>query len=267
MNRKDSDSDQDSNNELEFVSCRETDSELPIVPDFEIDYDNIFENIEKIGEIEKNLQLFYRPFTCLVDVNCRFSLFELAILLDNSRYDPAHHPALTVRLRNPSAEVKIYAGGKITSMALTADSARNAILKVIHMVEELDYKTDITIFSKNIVHASFCLPFKIDLELLSDLHSDQVSGNREERPFITYKIEGTAMRFAVFPNGFVLVLHSKQHSETRAAIAAFLPILVQFQNGYLTRTEKFGSLCGDISFRILWERKLEEDTEGILLYS
>ncbi|XP_034475320.1 uncharacterized protein LOC117782333 [Drosophila innubila] len=267
LNRIESESDKESNNELESVCCRATETEIPIIPDYDIDYDNIFENIEKVGEIEKNLQLLYRPFTCLVDVNCRFSLFELAILLDNSRYDPAHHPALTLRLRNPSAEAKIYAGGKITSTALTADSARNAILKVIHMVEELDYKTDITVFSKNIVHASFCLPFKIDLEMLSELHSDHVSGNREVRPFITYKIEGTTMRFAVFPNGFILVLHSKQHSETRAAIAAFLPILVQFKNGYLTHTEKYGSLCGDVSFRILWERKLEEDSEGILLYS
>ncbi|KAM8718021.1 hypothetical protein ACLKA7_004689 [Drosophila subpalustris] len=262
LNRRESESDDDSSNNESA-----TEAEVPIIPDFDIDYDNIFENIEGIAEIEKHLQLLYRPFTCLVDVNCRFSLFELAILLDNSRYDPAHHPALSIRLRNPSAEAKIYSGGKITTTALTADSARNALLKVIHMVEELDYKTDITNFSRNIVHASFCLPFKLDLEMLSELHGDQVSGNRQVRPFVTYKIEGTALRFAVFPNGFVLVLHSKQHSETRAAIAAFLPILVQFRNGYLTHTEKHGSLCGDISFRLLWERKLEEDSEGILLYS
>ncbi|KAH8293166.1 hypothetical protein KR044_009649, partial [Drosophila immigrans] len=230
------------------------------------DYDNIYEDIGKTSEIEKQLQLLYRPFTCAVDANCRFSLFELAILLDNTRYDPANHPALTIRLRKPSAEAKIYAGGKITSMALTADSARTALLKVIQMVEELDYKPDISNFSKNIVHASFCLPFKIDLEMLSEMHSDQVSGNRELRPFVTYKIEATAMRFAVFPNGYVLLLHSRQHSESRAAIANFLPILVQFKNGYLTPTEKFGSLCGDVTFKLLWEHKLEADKEGILLY-
>ncbi|KAH8403018.1 hypothetical protein KR222_003159, partial [Zaprionus bogoriensis] len=237
-----------------------------LIPDFDINFDDIFEDVGKLQAIEKQLQLLYRPFTCLVDVNCRFSLYELSILLDDSRYDPAHHPALFIRLRNPTAEVKLYAGGKISSSAVTADSARTALLKVIHMVEELDYKTEITHFSKNIVHASFCLPFKIDLELLSEMHADQISGNRETRPFITYKIEGTAIRFAVFGNGFVLVLHAMQHSETRAAIAGFLPILVQFQNGFLTPTEKFGSLCGDISFRLLWERKLEEDKEGVLLY-
>ncbi|XP_064535464.1 uncharacterized protein LOC135426335 [Drosophila montana] len=243
------------------------DNETPIIPDFEIDYDNIYENIANASKIEKHLQLLYRPFTCLVDVSCRFSLYELAILLDDARYEPAHHPALFVRLRNPSAEIKIYSGGKIASMALTAVSARTALLKVIRMVEELDYKTDITHFSKNNVHASFCLPFKIDLEMLCELHSEQISGNRDVRPFITYKIDGTAIRFAVFPNGYVLVLHSKQHSETRAAIAGFLPILAQFQNGYLTPSEKYGTLCGDISFKLLWERKLEEDNEGVLLYS
>ncbi|XP_034099752.1 TATA-box-binding protein isoform X2 [Drosophila albomicans] len=253
--------------ELEFTCHKDDEPETPIIPDFEIDYDNIYEDMAKASEIEKQLQLLYRPFTCAVDVNCRFSLFELAILLDNTRYDPANHPALMMRLRNPSAEIKIYSGGKITSMALTAESARNALLKVIQMIEELDYKPDITNFSKNIVHASFCLPFKIDLELLSEMHSEQVSGNREVRPFVTYKIEATAMRFAVFPNGYVLLLHSRQHSETRAAIAAFLPILAQFKNGYLTPTEKYGSLCGDVTFKLLWEHKLEEDKEGILLYS
>ncbi|EDW03298.1 uncharacterized protein LOC6562861 [Drosophila grimshawi] len=241
--------------------------ETPIIPDFEIDYDNIYDNIESLVEIEKHLQLLYRPFTCVVDVNCRFRLHELAILMDDVLYEPTHHPALFVRLRNPSAELKLYAGGKITSSALTASAARMALLKVIHMVENLNYNTDITNFSKNIVHASFCLPFKIDLEMLSEMHSDHVIGNREMRPFITYKIDGTAIRFAIFPNGYVLVLHSTQHSETRAAIVGILPILAQFRNGYLTPTEKNGSLRGDISFKVLWERKLEDDKGGLLLYS
>lgn len=251
----------------EFDTPKDVDIDTPIIPDIEIDYDNIYENIGNASEMEKQLQLLYRPFTCLVDVNCRFSLYELAILLDDARYEPAHHPALFVRLHNPSAEIKLYAGGKIHSTALTANSARTGLLKIIQMVEELDYKTDITDFSKNIVHASFCLPFKLDLEMLTELHGEHISGNRETRPFITYKIDGTAIRFAVFPNGYVLVLHSKQHSETRAAIAGFLPILAQFRNGYLTHSEKHGSLCGDISFKLLWERKLEEDKEGVLLYS
>ncbi|EDW12800.2 uncharacterized protein LOC6577391 [Drosophila mojavensis] len=256
--------------EGKFCECdepKEVDGDTPIIPDFEIDYDNVYENIAKASEMEKQLELLYRPFTCLMDVNCQFSLFELAILLDDSRYEPAHHPALFVRLHKPSAEIKIYSGGKIQSTALTANSARTALLKVIQVVEELDYKADITSFSRNIVHASFCLPFKIDLEMLSEMHSEHISGNRETRPFITYKVDGTSIRFAVFPNGYVLVLHSKQHSETRAAIAGFLPILAQFRNGYLTHSEKYGSLCGDVSFKLLWERKLEEDKEGVLLYS
>ncbi|TDG46070.1 hypothetical protein AWZ03_007519 [Drosophila navojoa] len=251
----------------EYDEPKKVDDDTPIIPDFEIDYDNVYENIAKASEMEKHLELLYRPFTCLVDVNCRFSLFELAILLDDSRYEPTRHPALFVRLHDPSAEIKIYSGGKIQSTALTANSARTALLKVMQMVEELDYKADVKNFSRNIVHASFCLPFKIDLEMLSEMHSEHISGNRETRPFITYKIDGTAIRFAVFPNGYVLVLHSKQHSETRAAIAGFLPILAQFQNGYLTHSEKYGTLCGDVSFKLLWERKLEEDTEGVLLYS
>lgn len=253
--------------ESDHTPQSESGSEQPIVPEFALDLDNVFENLAKLPEIEKQLQLLYRPFTCLVDVNCRFNLYELSILLDDSRYDPAHHPALLLRLRNPTAEVKLYTSGKITSSAISADSARTALLKIIQTIEELDYKAEITHFSKNTVHASFCLPFKIDLELLSEMHAENISGNREIRPFITYKIEETAIRFAIFANGFVLVLHSSQHSETRAAIAGILPILVQFKNGFLTPSEKFGSLCGDISFRLLWERKLEEDKEGALLYS
>lgn len=253
--------------ESELPLQSEPGSEQAIVPEFDLDFHNIFENVGKLPEIEKQLQLLYRPFTCLVDVNCRFNLYELSILLDDCRYDPAHHPALLLRLRNPTAEVKLYTSGKITSSAISADSARTALLKVIQTIEELDYKAEITHFSKNTVHASFCLPFKIDLELLSEMHAEHISGNRKIRPFITYKIEETAIRFAIFANGFVLVLHSMQHSETRAAIAEILPILAQFKNGFLTPSEKFGSLCGDISFRLLWERKLEEDKEGALLYS
>lgn len=236
-------------------------------PDLEINYENIFEDVSKLAEVEKHLQLLYRPFICVMDFTCRFNLYELGILMPDSRFDPGSHPSVSVRLHNPCVQVKIYAGGKMVATALTADAARSALFKVIRMVQDMDYKPDIKSFSKNIVHASFSMPFQLDLELLSHRHAEQVTRNPKRRPFVTYTTENAGVRFAIFPTGFVVVLHSSCHSETRAAIADLLPILAEVRNGYPTPEERQGSQVGDVSYKLLWEKKLDEDKEGLLLYS
>jgi len=102
---------------------------------------------------------------------------------------------------------------------------------------------------------------------MSRRHVVEVAQNRSRRPFITYTTENLGVRFAVFPTGFVLVLHSTSHCETREAIANFLPILAKLKNGYPTAEEKLGQLVGDISYKLFWEKQLEDDKEGMLLYS
>nr|XP_017006760.2 uncharacterized protein LOC108063980 [Drosophila takahashii] len=235
--------------------------------DFDIDYENIFEDVSKLSKVEKHLQLLYRPFTCAMDANCRYNMYELCLLMADSRYDPGSHPSVVVKVTHPSAQVKIHAAGKIVATALNADSARSALFKVIRILQDLDYKADMKNFTKSIVNASFSMPFKLDLVLMSRLHAEEVTHNRNKRPFITYTDEKIGVRFAVFPTGFVLVLHSTSHSETREAIAAILPILARFKNGYPTTAEKEGLLVGDLSYKLLWEKRLEEDKEGLLLYS
>ncbi|KAH8353634.1 hypothetical protein KR084_012341 [Drosophila pseudotakahashii] len=239
----------------------------PVGPDFDIDYENIFENVSKLSEVEKQLQLLYRPFTCAMEANCLFNMEELGLLMADSRYDPGSHPSVAVKVAHPSARVKIHACGKVVATALNAESARNALFKVIRILQDLDYKADMKNFTKCTVNASFSMPFKLDLELMSRRHAENVTHNRSKRPFITYTDEKMRVRFAVFPTGFVLVLHSTGHSETREAIAAFLPILTKFENGYPTAAEKEGLLVGDLSYKLLWEKRLEEDKEGLLLYS
>jgi len=169
-------------------------------------------------------------------------MYELCLLMADSRYDPASHPTVSVKVTHPSAQVKIHAAGKIVATALNSDSARIALFKVIRVLQDLDYKPDIKNFGKSIVNASFSMPFKLDLELMSRLHAEEVTYNWSKRPFITYTDEKEGVRFAVFPTGFVLVLHSNGHSETREAISAFLPILAKFKNGYPTDAEKEGKI-------------------------
>ncbi|EDW77568.2 uncharacterized protein Dwil_GK24570 [Drosophila willistoni] len=227
---------------------------------------NIFEDIGNLSKIEKELELLYRPFTCLMDANCRFNLCEICLLITDSRYEPGCHPSVSIKTTFPMARVKVYEGGKMLSSALTADAARNAIFSVIQMVQALNIKAEVHTLTHNIVNASFCMPFKVDLEMLAELHGEQVSYNINKRPFLTYSIEGTEMRFVVFASGYVMVLHSSKHSETRAAIAGFLPILSDFKDGYLTEEEQKSLVFGDITYKLLWERKLEDDKDGLLLY-
>ncbi|XP_022214917.2 uncharacterized protein LOC111069248 [Drosophila obscura] len=244
-----------------------SDEDEPVIPDVDINYDNIFKDLSKLSAVEKHLQLLYRPFSWVIDLICRFNIYELCILIPDSRYDPGCHPSVSVKTVNPTGLVKIYAGGKTVATGLTAESARISLSKVVRMVEELDFKMDVKSLSRNIVHASFCMPFKLDLDRLYEQHYMKVTRNCRTRPFITYNTEGENVVFAVFPSGFVLVLHSTKHSETRAAIAAFLPILAQYKVEYPNQAKKKVRPSGDISYRLLWEHRLEEDKVGQLLYS
>ncbi|KAH8307958.1 hypothetical protein KR059_003565, partial [Drosophila kikkawai] len=239
----------------------------PVGPHCEIDYEAIFKDSSKLAGVEKPIQLLYRPFICVMNFGCRFNLYELAILMPDTRFDPGSHPSVSVRLHNTFAQVKIYAGGKMVATALSTDAARNALFKVVRMVQEMDYKADIQTFSKNIVHASFCLPFKLDVSLLSQLHAEHVTRNPKRRPFVTYTTENEGVRFAIFPTGFVMALYSSCHNETRSAIAALLPILARVQNGYPTAAELQEWQARDVNYKLLWEKKLEDDREGLLLYS
>ncbi|KAH8267434.1 hypothetical protein KR018_001940, partial [Drosophila ironensis] len=239
----------------------------PVVPNFEIDFNNPFDDVTKLVQVEKQLELLYKPFICVMEVSCRFNMYELCIMMPESRYDPGSHPSVAIKVRNPSAHVRIYAGGKMVASALTSASARNALFKVVRVVQELDYKADIKNFNRNIVNASFMMPFKIDLHGLILLYADKVTHNNSTRPFITYTLDDSGVRFAIFPTGFVLALHSSARSETQAAIASILPILAKFKNGYPTLAEKKGEMMGDVSYKLVWEHKLEMDNAGLLLYS
>ncbi|XP_026843472.1 uncharacterized protein LOC6596366 isoform X1 [Drosophila persimilis] len=250
-----------------FMWDSSSEEDEPVKPHVDINYENIFEDVGKLSAVEKHLQLLYRPFSCVIEMICRFNIFELCILISDSCYDPGCHPSVSVRTVNPTGLVKIYSGGKMVSTALTAESARICLFKVVRMVEELDFKVNVKNLSRNIVHASFCMPFSLDLDRLYEQHPTKVTRNCRARPFITYTIEGENIVFAIFPSGFVLVLHSTKHSETRAAIAALLPILAQCKDGSTKQSEKQGRVCGDVSFKLLWEHRLEQDKEGKLLYS
>ncbi|XP_033236288.1 uncharacterized protein Trf4 isoform X12 [Drosophila pseudoobscura] len=250
-----------------FMWDSSSEEDEPVKPHVDINYENIFEDVGKLSAVEKHLQLLYRPFSCVIEMICRFNIFELCILISDSCYDPGCHPSVSVRTVNPTGLVKIYSGGKMVSTALTAESARICLFKVVRMVEELDFKVNVKNLSRNIVHASFCMPFSLDLDRLYEKHPTKVTRNCRARPFITYTIEGENIVFAIFPSGFVLVLHSTKHSETRAAIAALLPILAQCKDGSTKQSEKQGRICGDVSFKLLWEHRLEQDKEGKLLYS
>ncbi|XP_017075191.1 LOW QUALITY PROTEIN: uncharacterized protein LOC108110604 [Drosophila eugracilis] len=251
----------------EFPWKKAMESGEPMETDLDIDYENIFDDVGNLTKMEKQLQLLYRPFTCTLEVSCRFNMYELCLLMADSRYDPCNHPSVVIKVTHPSAQVKVHAGGKIVSTALNANSARTALFKVVRILQDLDYKADMKNLSRSIVNASFSMPFKINLDLMISQCAEEVTHNRNQRPFITYTTDVVGVRFAVFPTGYILVLHSNSHFETREAIAAFLPILAKFKNGCPSIMETKGSLVGDLSYMLLWEKRLEEDKEGLLLYS
>ncbi|EDW25398.1 GL26452 [Drosophila persimilis] len=221
---------------------------------------NIFSNLSVLPDIERHLQLLYRPFTCFVNTKCVYDLHALFEVLGNSRYEPEKHSALFVQRVYPVCNLTIYANGNIFCKAYSRDGARDGLSKFEEILELLGYTPAFYNFQYNVVNATFCVPFPLDLEWLKlESYSNIISD--KSQPFIFHIMPKTGIKFAIFPTGFVYVLGCRQPNETNDAIAFILPILYRFKAETKRSQQDLSLSLGDISSSLHWEREFQKEQD------
>ncbi|XP_022214966.1 uncharacterized protein LOC111069284 [Drosophila obscura] len=226
----------------------------------DFDVVNIFTNISVLPDIERQLQLLYRPFTCFVSTKCVYDLSELCFFIANATYEPDKHSALFVQRVKPVCTLTIYANGNVCCKGYSREGARDGLSKLEEVLEMAGYSPAFSHFRYNVVNATFCVPFQLDLEwMIQESYHNVISNN--DQPFIFHIMPKTKIKFAIFPTGFVYVLGCKLPNETKDAIAFIMPILYRF------KAERHGSphdlqlSLGDISSRLLWEREFQKQED------
>ncbi|KAH8246339.1 hypothetical protein KR038_001039, partial [Drosophila bunnanda] len=220
---------------------------------------NIYNDYSKVADIERYLKLLFRPFTCFLNTKCQYNLRKLRLCLPDSTYDPDRHMALMTTYRMPSASIKIYANGNMYSQALTQYNAYKVLVDFSEALAELDGCSPSVIHPKfNLVNATFCMPFPLDLEALNERIKPNAVYIPKENPFLTYTTPRT-IQFVIFPMGYVYVMFCTSPYETRQAIVHVLPLL------YTCRAPTQQNQCdlelthGDINLMLLWEKEFQRD--------
>ncbi|XP_017155238.1 TBP-related factor [Drosophila miranda] len=218
---------------------------------------NIFCNLSVLPDIERHLQLLYRPFTCHVNTNCVYDLHALHEVLENSRYEPEKHSALFAQRVYPVCTLTIYANGNVFCKGYSRDGAREGLSKFEEILEVLGYTPAFYNLKYNVVNATFCVPFQLDLEWLKVESYTNIIFDQSQ-PFIFHIMPKTEIKFAIFPTGFVYVLGCRLPNETNDAIAFILPILYRFKAESNRSQPDLSLSLGDISSSLYWEGEFQK---------
>ncbi|XP_034472936.1 TATA-box-binding protein-like protein 1 [Drosophila innubila] len=233
-----------------------------IISDFDIL--SIYSDISKLSAIEEHLNLLYRPFTCFVKSRCNYKLYELECLLSNTRYEPHKHPALFIRHSNPSSSLRVYDNGNICSQGYSYDGSALGAKCFMNTMEQLGYSPMFYHPKFNVVNATFCMPFCINLDNFYLEYRRDCLYNPETHPYLIYKVPDSSIKLAIFPMGYVYVLLSSNPKSTQKVIGHILPLLYRHRNLELITERELSS--GDINFKLLWENEFQKAYQDTLKY-
>lgn len=209
--------------------------------------------------------ILFSPFTCFVRTNCAFKLSELDCFLSDTRYEPDKHSALLIRLSSPSCSLRLYDNGNICCKGYSYDSAALGIHRFIGTMEHLGYTPVFQHPRFNVVNATFCMPFSINLAQLHLEYCEDCHYRPETHPYLIYKIRNSSIKLAIFAVGYIYVMLSSQPRYTQKAIAFIMPILFRHRAGQRSLDPELS--IGDINFKLLWENEFQKAYQGVLKYS
>ncbi|KAH8362643.1 hypothetical protein KR200_007337, partial [Drosophila serrata] len=226
----------------------------------EADVLNIYNDCSKVADIERYLKLLFRPFVCFLNTKCQYNLRKLRHCLPDSTYDPDRHMALVTTYRRPCGVIKIYANGNMLCQALNQYDSYKVLVNFSEALAELNDCTPSLIKPKfNLVNATFCMPFPLDLQALKERIGPNATYTPTEHPFLTYIEPRTLIKYIIFPMGYVYVMLCTGMHETRMAIVHVLPILYSCRAPTQQNQTDLELTQGDINFKLLWETEFQKD--------
>nr|XP_017026099.1 TATA-box-binding protein 2 [Drosophila kikkawai] len=228
----------------------------------ETDVLNIYKDLSKLTDIERHLNLLYRPFACFINTKCHYNLMNLSLCIPGCTYDPDRHMALVTTHRRPIATIKIYANGNIYCQAFNRINAYQVLSNFSEALAELSgYSPCLRQPKFNLVNATFCMPFPLDLQALNRRYERSTVYTPKKYPFLTYRMKDSMIKFAIFPVGYVYVMFSTYPEQTRRAIAHVLRVLYTCRAPNQQNQSDLELSHGDINFKLLWEKEFQRDDD------
>ncbi|EDW87424.2 TATA-box-binding protein-like 1 [Drosophila yakuba] len=240
--------------------CQSEEKSLPIViprVPRQKDVLSIYENVAKLADIERYLNILYKPFYCLGITTCHFNLSELDLVLENSTFEPEKQMAVLVQRYSPICSLKIYPHGNIYCQAFASSSAREGMSNIMRELRYLGYRLRLRRLKVNAVNATFSVPFHLSLRQFHLQNPVLTRYDTSMHPFLMYKMMGTTVEMAIFPTGYVIVLFATNRGITQLAIAHILPILYRLKDPNQDQS-KLSLSSGDIDYKLLWENHFQK---------
>ncbi|XP_016974635.1 uncharacterized protein LOC108041265 [Drosophila rhopaloa] len=218
---------------------------------------HIYEDVTKLSDIERYLNILYRPFSCLATTTSKYDLSELEVHLRHARFDPDRHLAVLVNRLSPMSSLKIYPNGNIYCQGYSREDARRGLINIVQELRDLGYTPRLRRYKFNVVNATFSVPFHLNLEQLHLQNPRLTQYDPMSKPFLICKLMGTMVNSAIFPTGYVYVMSASNRGLIKLAIAQLLPILYRFKDSEKDQSELSLS-CGDINYKVLWENYFQD---------
>ncbi|XP_043652231.1 TATA-box-binding protein-like 1 [Drosophila teissieri] len=245
---------------LNKAACQSEEKSLPIViprVPRQKDVLSIYENVAKLADIERYLNILYKPFYCLGITTCQFSLSELDLVLENTTFEPEKQMAVLVQRYSPICSLKIYPHGNIYCQAFGSSSAREGMSNIMRELRYLGYRLRLRRLKVNAVNATFSVPFHLSLRQFHQQNPVLTRYDTSMHPFLMYKMMGTTVEMAIFPTGYVIVLFATTRGITQLAIAHILPILYRLKDPQQDQ-RKLSLSSGDVDYKLLWENHFQK---------
>ncbi|XP_017130330.1 TATA-box-binding protein [Drosophila elegans] len=219
---------------------------------------HIYRNVCQLTDIERYLNILYTPFSCLATTTSKYDLWELETFIPHARYDPERHLAVSVNRLMPVTSLKIYPNGNIYCQGFNRDATRRGVINIIEELRDLGYNCRLRRCQFNVVNATFSVPFHLNLDQLHLQNPSFAQYDPIKKPFVTYTLWGTMVKFAIFPTGYVYVMSASTRGLVKLAISKLLPILYCYKGSEQDESEQ-SLTCGDINYKLLWEKYFQEN--------
>ncbi|XP_041674051.1 TATA-box-binding protein-like 1 [Drosophila eugracilis] len=225
---------------------------------------NIYEDVSKLWDIERYLNIVYKPFYCMGCTSYYFNLHELDLVMENARFEPDRHLAVFLTRTSPFCTVKIYPNGNIYCQSFNRDGAREGLSKVLQELRNLGYYPRVQLYKYSVVNATFSVPFHLNLRKFHWQNPGITEYDPKKLPFLMYKMVGTLVNIAIFPTGYVYVMFASSRSLIKLAIAHILPILYRIKSPFEEQSQ-LNLSSGDINYKVLWEKYFQDGNYAVEL--
>lgn len=149
----------------------------------------------------------------------RLPLDKIALLLENTEYEPEQFPGLVYRLKEPKAAALLFGSGKIVCTGTkSAEQAEEAVAKIIEELRDAEVEIESTpeIEVQNVV-ASSHLNQKLNLNRIAfELVGTEYEP--EQFPGLVYRLDEPKVAFLLFSSGKIVCTGGKTFDDVKNGI-------------------------------------------------